>query len=170
MDMNGLPGNSTLEPTARLRQLSDEVSRIATTLAQLVVEPELSPSATLGQPANDRADAEVAIETVHSVIEARRLRGQFFDDKLFADPAWDMLLDLYEAELAQRRVTVTSLCAAAAVPATTAVRWITVMTDAGLFTRRADSLDGRRVFVELTPAASEGMRRYFSQLGMELPV
>ena len=39
------------------------------------------------------------------------------------------------------------------------------MTDAGLFLRRADPHDGRRVFVELSPGASEAMRRYFGELG-----
>ena len=62
-----------------------------------------------------------------------------------------MLLDLLQAEIAQHRVPVSSLCIAAAVPATTALRWIKTMTDAGLFKRRADPHDGRRVFVELSP-------------------
>ena len=84
---------------------------------------------------------------------------------MFADPAWDMLLDLLQAEIAQHRVPVSSLCIAAAVPATTALRWIKTMTDAGLFRRRSDPHDGRRVFVELSPTASEALRRYFKEVG-----
>ena len=57
------------------------------------------------------------------------------------------------------------LCIAAAVPATTALRWIKTMTDNGLFLRRADPHDGRRVFIELAPDASVGMRRYFAEVG-----
>lgn len=162
MDMS----NSTLKPSsARLRQLSDEVSRIASKLARLAVEPEVDAKSRRVQLSNDGANAGVSVETVRKVIQARQLRFQFFDDKLFADPAWDMLLDLFEAELAQLPVSVSSLCIAAAVPATTALRWITSMTDAGLFQRRADPDDRRRVFVELSPKASEAMRRYFNQLG-----
>ena len=56
---------------------------------------------------------------MRSVIRARRLRSRFFPDDLFADPAWDMLLDLLQAEIAQLRVPVSSLCIAASVPATT---------------------------------------------------
>jgi DNA-binding MarR family transcriptional regulator len=99
------------------------------------------------------------------VIRARRLRARFFDEELFADPAWDMLLDLLQAEIAQHRVPVSSLCIAAAVPATTALRWIKTMTDNGLFQRRADPHDGRRVFIELSPGASLAMRRYFAEIG-----
>ena len=102
---------------------------------------------------------------MHSVIRARRLRSRFFEEELFADPAWDMLLDLRQAEIAQLRVPVSSLCIAAAVPATTALRWLKTMTDKGIFLRRADPHDGRRVFVELSPAASQAMRRYFAEVG-----
>ena len=59
----------------------------------------------------------------------------------------------------------TTAVLAAAVPATTALRWIKSMTDAGLFVRRADPHDGRRVFVELSPGASAAMRGYFAELG-----
>jgi DNA-binding MarR family transcriptional regulator len=39
------------------------------------------------------------------------------------------------------------------------------MTDKGLFVRRADPHDGRRVFVELSREASVAMRRYFAEVG-----
>ena len=147
----------------RLRQLSDEVSRIASTLARLSTEPRVV--AQPAQPVNDVDVPPVAADTVRAVIRARRLRTRFFEEDLFADPAWDMLLDLLQAEIAQLRVPVSSLCIAAAVPATTALRWLKTMTDKGLFVRRADPHDGRRIFVELAPATSVAMRRYFAEVG-----
>src|SRR5207248_1300212 len=81
--------------------------------------------------------------------------------ELFADPAWDMLLDLLQAEIAQLRVPVSSLCIAAAVPATTALRWLKAMVAQGVFVRRADPHDGRRAFVELAPESSQARRRCF---------
>ena len=147
---------------ARLRQLSDEVSRIASTLARLSTGPggQRQPAV---EPAGDAPD--VSIDEVRSVIRARRLRSRYFREDLFADPAWDMLLDLLQAELAQLRVPVSSLCIAAAVPATTALRWLKSMTEEGIFVRRADPHDGRRVFVELSSQASGAMRRYFAEVG-----
>jgi len=147
----------------RLRQLSDEVSRIASTLARLSTGPDAT-----HRPVPVAANAEVppvSGETVRQVIRARRLRSRFFEEELFADPAWDMLLDLLQAEIAQLRVPVSSLCIASAVPATTALRWLKTMTDQGIFVRRADPRDGRRVFVELSPDASSAMRRYFAEVG-----
>ena len=75
-----------------------------------------------------------------------------------------MLLDLLQAEISQLRVPVSSLCIAASVPATTALRWLKMMTQQGIFLRRADPHDGRRVFVELAPA-SQALRRYFADTG-----
>lgn len=101
---------------------------------------------------------------VRRMLRQRRMREQFFPADLFADPAWDMLLDLYAAQLEGQPVAVSSLCIAAAVPATTALRWIKTMTDTGLFERQADPRDGRRIFIGLAPEAAQAMERYFSAL------
>ncbi|MBA3577932.1 MAG: hypothetical protein H0W39_10040 [Sphingomonas sp.] len=147
----------------RLRQLSDEVGRIAATLARLSTAPATVEPETRKPVGGDVPD--VSVEAVRAVIRARRLRGRYFPEDMFADPAWDMLLDLLQAEIAQLRVPVSSLCIAASVPATTALRWLKSMTDTGLFMRRADPHDGRRVFVELSPGASISLRRYFAEVG-----
>jgi len=153
----------------RLRQLSDEVSRIASTLARLSTGPA-SPTRPIEQPPTLDDVPPVSAETLRSVIRARRLRSRYFEEDMFADPAWDMLLDLLQAELAQLRVPVSSLCIAAAVPATTALRWLKTMTQQGMFLRRADPHDGRRVFVELAPQASQALRRYFADAGQPVVV
>jgi DNA-binding MarR family transcriptional regulator len=147
----------------RLRQLSDEVSRIASTLARLSTGPATAPPPII-KAANADALA-VSADTIRSIIRARRLRARYFQEELFADPAWDMLLDLLQAEISQLRVPVSSLCIAAAVPATTALRWLKTMVQQGLFIRRADPHDGRRVFVELAPEASRALRNYFAEVG-----
>ena len=86
------------------------------------------------------------------------LFGNFGDETLFEDPAWDMLLDLYAAELEGKRVSVTSLCIAAGVAPTTALRWISKMTEMALLIRHPDLDDRRRAFMTLSPPASEAMR------------
>lgn len=150
------------DSSTKLRQLSDEVGRIAASLARLSTAPdEPRPPAIAARV--DGVAPTVDGERIRAVIRARRMRARFFDEELFADPAWDMLLDLLQAEIAQHRVPVSSLCIAAAVPATTALRWIKTMTEAGLFVRRADPHDGRRIFVELAPPASAAMRQYFTE-------
>jgi hypothetical protein len=100
-------------------------------------------------------------EYVRSIIRARRLRDHFFRAEIFGDPAWDMLLDLYAARLERRTVAVSSLCIAAAVAPTTALRWIKSLCDKGIFVRKADEQDSRRVFIGLSDEAALALTGYF---------
>lgn len=154
--------------TTRLVRLSEEAGRLARALASLAENPppparfepvEFPPPAPL---TSDRAAREAT--QVRNLIRARRARDQFFRADLFADPAWDMLLDLMAARLEHKRVSVSSLCIAAAVPATTALRWIKAMTEQGILERRADNNDGRRIFIGLSDRASAAMSAYLEWL------
>lgn len=98
---------------------------------------------------------------VRKLIHKRRRRERHFDAEIFADPAWDMLLDLYAAHYERQRVSVSSLCIAAAVPATTALRWIKTMCDTGKFLRECDPYDGRRIFISLSEETRLKMDAYF---------
>jgi len=102
---------------------------------------------------------------VRHIVRQRQLRERFFDGDLFADPAWDMLLDLTAARAEHLRVSVSSLCIASGVPPTTALRWIGQMVEAGLFKRIEDDTDRRRAFIALTDRAADAMARYFGELG-----
>jgi DNA-binding MarR family transcriptional regulator len=157
----------------RLRRLADEVSRIARSLASLSGQPRQMEgyAASLVSDVQQTFRAEPmdlggavpmpSPEEIRRLLRLRRLRENFFDPSLFADPAWDMLLDLMAARLEEAQVAVSSLCIAAAVPPTTALRWIKAMTDHGLFERCADPDDGRRIFIRLSEGATQGMARYF---------
>jgi hypothetical protein len=102
---------------------------------------------------------------VKSIIRERQKRSEFFEGELFADPAWDILLDLTAARAEHRRVSVTSLCIAANVPATTALRWIAQMVDTGILERIRDDTDRRRAFIALSNNAADAMARYFDAIG-----
>ncbi len=94
---------------------------------------------------------------IRAMLRARRLRDEHFPPGLFADPAWDILLDLMAARLERKPVTVSSLCVAAAVPTTTALRWISVLTERSLLVRVADRADRRRAYVELSDATARAL-------------
>ncbi len=158
--------------TARLNQLNTEVARIAETLARLAkAEPGGSRTGMLGDrslayrgpDAGGAASGAVPVSAteIRQAIRGRRLRDQYFGAGLFEDPAWDMLLDLSAADLERARVSVSSLCIAAAVAPTTALRWISRMTEAGLFEREADPFDRRRAFMQLSAKARDGMHEYW---------
>ncbi len=177
----------------QLELLQDEVNRIARTLAKmsgpearmLIRSPDGArepPSPFIEDQVRERSQSfsasgnfaalgevtgplpSVSARDVRRLIRLRRVRDQFFDAELFADPAWDMILDLYAARLEHGRVAVSSLCIAAAVPATTALRWIKALTTAGLFERRQDPHDGRRIFVALSDNGTAAMHAYFAAI------
>ena len=106
---------------------------------------------------------------VRAILKARRNRSQYFPGDLFADPAWDILLELYAAELGQRRIAISSLCIGAAVPATTALRWINTLEQKGLISRQNDPFDGRRVYARLSESGLTSIDAYFANTPFEVP-
>lgn len=104
---------------------------------------------------------------IRRVIRQRQARARFFDAELFADPAWDILLDLSAARAERHQVSVTSLCIAAGVPATTALRWIGQMVDSGLLVRVSDPHDRRRAYIALADTTADAMALYFREIGAQ---
>lgn len=143
--LSAADGSRGFDPESRIAALRRDAERVAAALAELAGE----------RPAGTGRPVDAARVRAH--IRARRLRDRFFDSTLFADPGWDMLLDLFAARLEGRRVSVSSLCIAAAVPTTTALRWIKTMVDRGLFLRESDPSDARRAFITLAPATAAAM-------------
>lgn len=103
---------------------------------------------------------------IRQLIKARQQRARYFDADLFADPAWDILLDLAAARAERKQVCVTSLCIAAGVPATTALRWIGQMVEADLLVRVSDPHDRRRAYIALADGTADALARYFAEIGL----
>lgn len=101
---------------------------------------------------------------VRQIIRQRQLRARYLPGELFADPAWDMLLDLTAATAERTRISVTSLCLASGVPPTTALRWISLMEEAGLVHRECDETDRRRAFIVLNESSIASIARYFQAI------
>ncbi|MCE7795428.1 MarR family transcriptional regulator [Sphingobium sufflavum] len=165
--------------TARLEELSAEVRRLAQTIDRLTrddqgdggprlrdMEADYAPPAAGGK-AGERSRKGSAGGTtatrseIRTLLQVRRMRDRFLPGELFADPAWDMMLDLMGARLDGKAVSVSSLCIAAAVPPTTALRWISQLTERGIFQRRNDPADARRVFISLSDEAAERLTGWF---------
>lgn len=123
-----------------------------------------------GPPQPAPQDQPITEQLVRSLLRLRRNRDRFFKSELFADPAWDMLLELYACDLGQQRISISSLCVGAAVPATTALRWISTLEQERLVERRPDPTDGRRFFIQLTGEGREAMAGYFRTVPNGVPM
>lgn len=169
------------EDRLMLLRLTEQVGRIAERLEQLSPgQREGGGAFRFESPApawrGEGEDYEVAQDgadrprlpeaaVLRKLIKARQLRMRFLDAELFADPAWDILLDLAAARAERQQVCVTSLCIAAGVPATTALRWIGQMVDADLLVRVSDPHDRRRVYIALADSTADALARYFAAVG-----
>jgi DNA-binding MarR family transcriptional regulator len=153
-------GHQSLAPTRHPDSWGgfDDSNGVADSKRGYHQQPTLAPYG-----AADRLGGVTSLD-IRKMIRMRRLRDKHFPSDLFSDPAWDMLLDLMVARIDRRPVSVSSLCIASAVPATTALRWIKTMTEAGLFERRSDPSDGRRVFIALSDESAQAMHAYFADM------
>ncbi|WP_439546340.1 hypothetical protein [Sandarakinorhabdus sp.] len=142
-------GVAEVSATAQhIAALSADARRIAEALEHLAKNADADPG------------IQISAALVRRLIRLRRDRDRHFPAEIFADPAWDMLLDLMAARMEGIDVPVSSLCVAAAVPTTTALRWIRALSEAGLLERRIDMADARRSFVTLSDTAQLAMQSW----------
>jgi hypothetical protein len=152
-----LRGREAEEPD-RLRELSTLARSLAEALAAAAAADPRTGDAIartrVGEP------SEWMAEKVRGHLRARRARDELLGADLFADPAWDMLLDLFACHLEGRPVSVTDACIAACVPPTTALRWLARLEHGGVVVREADPGDRRRFYLRLAPSALLAIRRW----------
>ncbi len=98
------------------------------------------------------------------IFTTRRLRDDTFGPGLFADPAWDILLDLYAARARGEKVQISSVSPMSGVPPSTARRWVRKLIDLRLLERSKDRNDRRLSFVKLTDEGAGRMSSFFEKL------
>lgn len=103
------------------------------------------------------------------LYKARRVRERFFPADLFAEPTWDLLLDLYIAHHRGRIVTTSGASIAANVPLTTGLRWLEKMEEAGVIERSASPADQRLVLIALTADSRDRMSDLLRQIALLFP-
>lgn len=140
----------------------DRIKRLLADVARSIGIPSPEPGEasragegwTVHAKDGERRDSEdptdERLTTAIAWLRSRDERDRVFGADLFFDPAWNMLLDLYVNERRGAVVSVSSLCIAARVPSTTALRWLTLLERRGLIGRRPDDYDRRRSFLFLT--------------------
>lgn len=109
-------------------------------------------------------DPQGVLASVNSMMAARKARLKYFDNDLFFDPTWAMLLDLYRSELVGKPLCVSSLCLGSGVPSTTALRYLRILEERGYVERASDEFDRRRSFIRLSSRARDAMASYVDAL------
>jgi hypothetical protein len=136
------------------------------------VEILLASVRDVASQASARDDEGTGLDTVwtnaltwaKATYYARRVREEVFGSDMFADARWDILLDLFLAQLLGKRVQVSSACIASAVPPTTALRHIQEMCESGVLDRQQCPDDNRRCYLSLSPQSFEKMEHLYHRL------
>ncbi len=162
-----------------LGALAEHLSVIADALRKSTVDADASKTSRSPQPyepamnmpggvqADARMHRKLYGDLAREAYAVRRRRTAIFDnDELFGEPAWDILLDLYIANVENKSVSVSSACIGSAAPPTTGLRWLGVLSEQGLIAREHDPEDQRRVLVRLTEKGLTAMDEYFASLGL----
>ncbi|UYY59232.1 MarR family transcriptional regulator [Sphingomonas sp. S2-65] len=141
------------ELTSRILETQQTCDEAVRALSQGGLEQMMVAETSLGHRAS-----------VSTIIRGRQLRAKFIPENWFSDPAWDILLHLYEAHLDGVEHTVGDLGSFARTTPATTNRWLDVLFARQWIQRRRCERDQRRIFVSLTPAGAETMNAYFNQL------
>jgi len=112
------------------------------------------------QRASARRPVSKELRTLaYEIYKKRRLRDRIVAERLFGEPAWDMLLALYSFPARGEFLTVTSLNYAADIPQATGLRWQQSLQKHGIIERGPDGLDARVKFMRLSSAGKAMMDR-----------
>jgi DNA-binding MarR family transcriptional regulator len=122
------------------------------------IAPAISTQRQVSLPVSDLALVDMA----KRLYELRKVRDGLLGEALFSEPAWDILLDLFICDHEGHRLSVSAVCIGARAPSATALRYLTLLQEAGLVERTRDERDGRRSHVQLTGI---GRRRMAVLLG-----
>lgn len=93
-------------------------------------------------------------------ISVRHLRNSLFPASLFADPAWDILIDLYASEGIGRPVSSGDACLVTGVSQSTGLRAIRRLSDVGLICRVRHTRDNRKLYLILTASGRRAMNAW----------
>lgn len=116
-----------------------------------------------------KATQEPTPESIAKLVSAerrkRREREVLFGTsaEIFSDPAWDILLELFEAQLMCCKLSASSVGLDSGIAQSTALRWIALLEKLGLCSRRQDPVDRRRYWVRLTTKATTALELHFSK-------
>ena len=112
-------------------------------------------------------DPEAAL--ARYILRFRRKREELLGQRYFADPVWDIMLDLFAAQAVGNVVPVSSVLIGAAVPTSTALRRIRDLLVDGVLIAIPDPKDGRRTFLRLAPDHFEMIGQWLRAFGRDFP-
>jgi hypothetical protein len=155
-------GPMDVDSLARTRPAKQNSNRVAA--REIILEAEILLQRLLHLTVPPADEETLLLDMARHVYGGRRLRERIFGTGLFADPSWDILLDLYVAKREGRKVTISSACIAASAPTTTATRHISYLVQEGLVMRVPHPVDARSSYLQLSATAERKLSQLFREM------
>nr|WP_213981463.1 transcriptional regulator [Sphingomonas sp. dw_22] len=108
-------------------------------------------------PAVAVAPGLTPLELARLILWARGLLETHLNPDLFANPALNILLDLYVNRAEGQSVSTSAACTASGVPTTTALRWINALAKRGMVVKHGMPSDRRFTFLELSEETAQAL-------------
>lgn len=100
------------------------------------------------------------VAAASSLLRGLAKQPDFGAKDVVFNPAWQLLLELFVAQLEGRPVPVTNACLSLGTAQTTALRFLTDLERRSLIASVSDPADGRRRLIRLTPRVEAELRCY----------
>lgn len=127
---------------------ADHLSRVKIKISDVIDEELRSLAPTDISILDDTALRSLA-KRIH---QSRRKRNKFIPVELMGEPAWDILLDLFAAST---YVSVKHIALTSNIPATTVLRWLSLLESYEFLSKEIDACDARRANISLTDYGRE---------------
>lgn len=149
-------------PQAALQRITDWESPGGVTAS---VGSPFGSGAACGTNDSHNATPSVTSRLIQLISSVRQVRREILPGALGCDPCWEILLQLYRAHLDQVRLNVSRLTVRTGLPATTILRGLETLAEAGFLAKTTDPLDRRMVIVALTETGVSRMNLFFVRTG-----
>ena len=104
------------------------------------------------------------IQVAQEEYRRRRSRSRVFDDAMFGEPAWDMLLALFINGRSGEKLTVSRLLRFSGSSASAALRWLNYLEKKGHIHRESKPTEARSTIVMLYECAERAIETYLSEI------
>jgi hypothetical protein len=146
-----------LSKSSRANEVPQQLTDLARQLAAIATDMLQQSDQNSEDPV---AFAERFARGLRQIVRGRRIRNRIFPAVAFADPAWDILLDLTLARIEGNNISISSAAIGASVPTSTALRWLKHLMNSGMIERVNDPSDKRRIFIQVTNDTFAGMSEF----------
>jgi DNA-binding MarR family transcriptional regulator len=113
------------------------------------------------EASSNALSSKALLERAESILRVRAARERMLGRAAIGEPAFDLLLRLY-VRSGQNETSLSSLARPAAIPWSSAMRWIRYLADKGLVECTESRSDRRATSVQLTPSGRAMMDEFLS--------